>query len=622
MLKRISRRLPIGAEANAGGVSFRIWAPARQRVSVVIEGGGETPLTRDPDGYFSGEITGAAAGTLYRFRLDDNVTLYPDPASRFQPGGPHGPSEVIDPRTFRWSDADWRGVSLKSQVILEVHIGTFTPEGTWAAAAEKLPLLADTGITLVELLPASDFPGRFGWGYDGVNQFAPTRLYGRPDDFRRFVDRAHRLGIGVVLDVVYNHFGPDGNFLGCFARDYFTDRYECEWGEAINFDGANSGPVREFFIANAVHWIEEYHLDGLRLDATQALFDASQEHIITATTRAAGEAAPGRSVVILGESEPQHANLLRTPENGGCGIHAMWADDFHHSAMVAMTGRNEAYYSDHFGSPQEFVSAAKYGYLFQGQYYGWQKKGRGTPALDITIERFVNYLQNHDQIANSGRGERFHRLTSPGRARAMTALLLLLPATPLLFQGQEFWASTPFRYFADHEPELAEGIRKGRAQFAAQFPSLATDTMQARLPDPCSEQTFLACKLDWSERERNEAAVRLHWDLLALRRNDPVFSAQRSHALDGAVIGPEAFLLRFFGEDGDDRLLVVNLGLDLRLASMAEPLLAPPAGREWRLLWSSEHPDYGGAGVSAELKGRWKVQGHAATVMTPKLANA
>jgi maltooligosyltrehalose trehalohydrolase len=360
----------------------------------------------------------------------------------------------------------------------------------------------------------------------------------------------------------------------------------------------------------------------LRLDAMQALFDASDEHIITAVTRAAYEAAPGRGVLIVGESEPQRANLLRRSQDGGRGIQAVWADDFHHSAMVAMTGRNEAYYSDHVGSPQELVSAAKYGYLFQGQYYGWQKKGRGTPAFDIPIDRFVNYLQNHDQIANSGRGERFHRLTSPGRARAMTALLLLLPTTPLLFQGQEFWASTPFRYFADHDPALADGIRKGRAAFVAQFPSLATEAAQARLPDPCSEETFLACKLDWSERERNEAALRLHRDLLTLRRKDPTFSAQRSRDIDGAVIGPEAFLLRFFGEEGDDRLLVVNLGRDLRLASMAEPLLAPPAGKNWRLLWSSEHPDYGGAGVSTELEWRWKVQGHAATVMRPERADA
>jgi maltooligosyltrehalose trehalohydrolase len=622
MSARTGRRFPIGAEPLSDGISVRVWAPSRKSVSVVIEGGGTQPLAREAEGYFSGLVKDAGPGTLYRFRLDADRTLYPDPASRFQPDGPHGPSEVIDPKTFVWSDGGWKGVTLKGQVIQEVHVGTFTPEGTWAAAAEKLPIIAETGITLVEVMPVNDFPGRFGWGYDGVNQFAPTRLYGRPDDFRRFVDAAHRAGIGVILDVVYNHFGADGNYLACFSKDYFTDRYENEWGDSVNFDGENAGPVREFFLTNARHWIEEYHLDGLRLDATQALFDASDKHIMTDIVEASCKAASERGIVIIGESEPQRANLLRPADAAGCGIHAVWNDDFHHSAMVAMTGRNEAYYSDHNGSPQELVSAAKYGYLFQGQFYVWQQKGRGTPALDIPIHRFVNYLQNHDQIANSGRGLRFQDLTSPGRARAMTALLLLLPTTPVLFQGQDFWASSPFYYFADHQGELAELVRKGRAESVSQFPSLDSEAMQARLPDPNALDTFEACKLDWAERERNGDAVRLHRDLLKLRRKDPVFAAQRSGSLDGAVIGPEAFLLRFFGEAGDDRLLVVNLGHDLRLASMAEPLLAPPADRLWRLAWSSEHPDYGGSGVAVETGGRWGIQGHAAMVMKAGPAEA
>jgi maltooligosyltrehalose trehalohydrolase len=620
MLTRVARRCPVGAEPVGDGVSFRVWAPVQGCVSVVVADGSSIALAAEAEGYFAGVAPGLKAGALYRFRLASDEALYPDPASRFQPDGPLGPSQVVDPAAFRWSDEGWKGTVLKGQVIQEVHVGTFTPEGTWAAAAEKLPLLAETGITLLELLPANDFPGRFGWGYDGVNQFAPTRLYGTPDDFRRFVDAAHRRGVGVILDVVYNHFGPAGNFMGCFSRDYFTARYECEWGEAINFDGPNAGPVREFFVANAVHWIEEYHLDGLRLDATQALFDSSERHIITEIADACRHAASGRAVLILGENEPQHASLVR-PAPEGCGLDAVWADDFHHSAMVAVTGRNEAYYSDHAGSPQEFVSAAKYGYLFQGQHYVWQGKSRGTPALDVPPERFVNYLQNHDQIANSGRGSRFHQLASPGRARAVTALLLLLPTTPLLFQGQEFWASSPWHYFADHEPELAASIRKGRAEFVAQFTSLGSEAMQATLIDPTAEETFRAAKLDWSERERNRPALRLHGDLLKLRREDPVLAAQAAGRLDGAVIGPETFLLRWFGEGGDDRLLIVNLGLDLTLASMAEPLLAPPVGRAWTLLWSSEHPDYGGSGIAVDTRARWRVQGHAATVMRAEPAN-
>ena len=264
-------------------------------------------------------------------------------------------------------------------------------------------------------MPVADFPGRFGWGYDGVDLFAPTRLYGRPMDFRRFVDRAHALGIAVILDVVYNHFGPDGNYLNLFSAAYFTDRYDNEWGDAINFDGPDAGPVREFFLANAGYWIDEYHLDGLRLDATQQIFDRSDDHIIAAIVRQVRPAGRGRTIFVVGENEPQHARLVRPPESGGYGLDALWNDDFHHSAMVALTGRREAYYSDYRGRPREFVAAAKYGFLYQGQHYPWQRKARGTPALDLPAEWFVVFLQNHDQVANSGTGQRGHALTSPGR---------------------------------------------------------------------------------------------------------------------------------------------------------------------------------------------------------------
>jgi maltooligosyltrehalose trehalohydrolase len=610
-----TRRYPIGAELVEAGVSFRVWAPKRSKVSVVVQGGGEHPLAREADGYFSGVAAGAERGTLYRFRLDRDETLYPDPASRFQPEGPHGPSEVVDP-AYAWRDEGWRGASLKGQVIYEMHVGTFTREGTYAAALEKLPLLKDVGITLIEMMPVNEFPGRFGWGYDGVDLFAPTRLYGRPDDLRRFIDGAHALGLGVILDVVYNHLGPDGNYLACFSDDYFTDRYENEWGEAINFDGRNAQGTRDFFIGNAAYWIDEFHFDGLRLDATQSIIDASEEHVITAIVRAARAAARGRGIVIVGENEPQQAKLVRPRESGGHGLDALWNDDLHHSAMVALTGRNEAYYEDHDGSPQEFISAAKHGYLFQGQFYAHQGKRRGAPALDITPAAFVSFVQNHDQIANSGRGLRLQQLTSPGRARAVTALILLMPSTPMLFQGQEFWASTPFLYFADHKPELAMLVRDGRHEFVSQFPSVASPDMRRLLHAPEDWNTFAACKLDWSEFERNAHAVALHRDLLRLRREDTVFAQQRQGAVDGSVLGSEAFVLRYFGRD-DDRLLLVNLGRDLERRSIPDPLLAPPEGRGWRLLWSSEHPDYGGSGTPPiETKERWRIPGHAAVVMT------
>ena len=610
---------PLGARCVPdGGVQFRVWAPKRRQVEVVLDGGRTHELAPEGGGYFSGYVPAARAGMLYRYRLDGEDPPYPDPASRFQPDGPHGPSQIVDPTTFAWTDDNWQGVKLQGQVVYEMHIGTFTPEGTWVAAAEQLPELADLGVTLIEVMPVAEFPGRFGWGYDGVDLFAPTRLYGTPDDMRRFVDRAHALGVGVILDVVYNHFGPDGNSLTQFADDYFTDRYETEWGEPINFDGPGAGPVREFFLTNAASWIEEYHLDGLRLDATQNIYDSSPDHILAALARRTRAAARGRSIILIAENEPQHTRLVRPPEEGGYGLDALWNDDFHHSAAVALTGRNEAYYSDYLGSPQELISALKYGYLYQGQWYTWQKKGRGTPAFGLPPAAFITYIQNHDQIANSGRGQRCHERTSPGRYKALTALLLLGPGTPMLFQGQEFAASSPFYYFADHHAELAQQVRRGRAAFLAQFPSLAAPEMQTCFPDPADPATFARCKLDLGERTRHAGLYALHRDLLRLRRTDPVFQRQRPGGLDGAVLAPEAFALRFFGDAGDDRLLVVNLGRDLDLRPMPEPLLAPPPARCWRVLWSSEDPRYGGCGMPPlPAAGSWRIPGHAAVVLSP-----
>jgi maltooligosyltrehalose trehalohydrolase len=619
------RRLPVGAEVQAGGgVHFRVWAPRRQRVEVVLEHGTgpgreaeAVALAGEGDGYFAGTAAMASAGTLYRFRLD-GAGPYPDPASRFQPQGPHGPSQVVDPGRFAWTDRGWPGVPLPGQVLYELHVGTFTREGTFAAAESELPEQADAGITVLEVMPVADFPGRFGWGYDGVNLFAPTHLYGTPDDFRRFVDRAHAVGLGVILDVVYNHLGPDGNYLPEFARDYFSTRHVTEWGDALNFDGPSSGPVREFYVANAGYWVDEYHLDGLRLDATQSIFDDSLEHILAAVARAVRTAGDGRATLLVAENEPQHVKLVRPPEQEGYGLDALWNDDFHHSAMVALTGHTEAYYADHRGSPQEFISAVKYGYLYQGQRYSWQGKRRGTPTFALPPASFVNFTQNHDQVANSGRGERVHRLTSPGRHRAMTALLLLGPGTPMLFQGQEFAASAPFYYFADHRPELARVVREGRVAFLEQFRSLCAPDIQRYFTDPESPKTFERCKLDFGERRRHAEAYALHRDLLKLRREDPVFRAQRPGGVDGAVLGPEAFVLRFFGDGGDDRLLLVNLGIDLHLDPAPEPLLAPPEGRAWGVLWASEDPRYGGHGVAPpETEENWRVPGHAAVVLKP-----
>src|SRR5438876_7349847 len=426
---QIQRRYPIGAELiGPNETHFRVWAPKAQHLDLVLEERVANDAKRifhslqaDEDGYFSG-TAGVGAGALYRFRLNDGENFYPDPASRFQPDGPHGSSFVVDPTKFAWSDAEWRGKTMKGQIIYEMHIGTFTKEGTWHAATEQLAELAHIGITVIEMMPIADFPGEFGWGYDGVDLFAPCRLYGTPDDLRAFVNDAHSLGLGVILDVVYNHLGPEGNYLRVFSEHYFTDRHENDWGDSLNFDGPNSGPVREFFITNGRYWIDEFHFDGFRFDATQNIEDSSNEYIVGAIGRAARAAAGERSIILIAENETQETKFIWPRSEGGDDLDGLWNDDFHHSAFVALTGRNEAYYSDYLGRPQEFISAAKYGYLFQGQPYLWQEAPRGMPAFGVSPEAFIGFIENHDQVSNSALGQRVRFLTSPGRYRAMTAL--------------------------------------------------------------------------------------------------------------------------------------------------------------------------------------------------------
>ena len=614
------RRLPIGVEVNADGEAHaRVWAPRRKSAELVTYEGdaivGAMPLTSEPCGYFSGPVPGVRAGTRYRFRLDAG-DAFPDPASRYQPEGPHGASQVVDASTFRWTDATWRGIELQGQIILEIHIGTFTTDGTFRAAIDKLDALVDVGITTIEIMPLADFPGKFGWGYDGVNMYAPARIYGTPDDLRALVDAAHSRGLGVILDVVYNHLGPDGNYLSLFSDKYGSGK-ATEWGDAHNFDGEHSASVREFFVENAGYWISEFHLDGLRLDATQSIFDQSDDHVIARVVGRARSAAGNRGIIVIAENERQDRRLL-----ADFGVDAMWNDDFHHAAFVAMTGTNEAYNSGYHGSPQEFISAAKYGYLYQGQYYAWQKDRRGTSTLRFGPARYVNYIDSHDQVANSPNSRRLLEQTTAGRYRAMTALLLLGPQTPMLFQGEEFGATTPFFYFADHGGELGRMVRVGRAEFLSQFPSFAKGGGIDQLPDPAADDTFARCKLDWRERDTHVEALALHRDLIALRKSDPVILRQRGAidlGLDGAVIGDRAFMLRFFADDGDDRLLVVNFGGRFHADPIAEPLLAPPTQSLWRTKWSSDDPRYGGTGivdVDVEKQGWW-IPGESAVLLAP-----
>ena len=534
----------------------------------------------------------SSPGTRYAFRLDGGAPLA-DPASRAQVSGPDSWSVLVDPSAYRWQHSDWRGIPAHGQVIYEIHVGTFTKRGTWAAAADRLPHLAALGVTVVEMMPIADFRGRFGWGYDGALSYAPTGLYGTPDDLRAFVDAAHGHGIGVILDVVYNHFGP-GNRFAEFSDRWFTDRYENEWGDSLNFDGEGCGPVRDYVAENAAYWIAEFNFDGLRLDATQALFDASAEHILARIAREARVAAGDRKILLVAENEPQETRLARPRAEGGYGLDALWNDDFHHSAHVALTGRREAYYHDYRGAPQEFVSAARYGYLFQGQRYDWQDAPRGTPGLSLPPTAFVTFLENHDQVANSARGLRLHALASHARLRALTALLLLSPQTPMLFQGQEFWASAPFHFFADQGPELdpQDRGRPRRVPGAVRQPAGPGGAIAAPGPRGVGNLRELSPGLVRGRRawRRSRAPPR---PPAAPSRDCGLRRAVRAKApgSTGRSSAPEALLLRFFADEpADERLLLVNLGGDLPVASVPDPLFAPPAGTDWHVVWSSEDP--------------------------------
>lgn len=615
----------VGAIPHSAGTHFRLWAPIAKSVAAVVEERQlEFPLEPEDNGYFSGSVPDVRVGDRYKFSLDGGESL-PDPASRYQPEGPHGPSEVIDPSAYGWSgtEANWPGVSIDGQVLYELHVGTFTPEGTFLGAITQFRRLRDLGITVIECMPLAEFAGDVGWGYDGVSLFAPFHLYGTPDDLRRMIDAAHQHGLSIILDVVYNHLGPEGSYLTKYSPDYFSNK-DTEWGNAINFDGENSVPVREFFLANAALWISEYHFDGLRLDATQSIHDNGSHgaHILAEIGAEVRVSAGNRKTIVVAENEPQDCRLVCPIEQHGYGLDAVWNDDFHHSAVVALTGRREAYFSDHLGRPQEFISAAKYGYLYQGQYYAWQNQPRGTSSLGIAPKAFITFLENHDQVANFGRSLRLRLISSAARYRAMTALWLLSPGTPMFFQGQEYGADTPFYYFSGHTGDLARAVTEGRGKFMLQFANQDTPEMRARFRDPQDSDTFGKSRLNLAEQSRHPEIVRLHTDLLALRRNDPVLSARSSASIDGAVLGDSCFVLRYLTATHDDRLVVVNLGTGIDLPHLPEPLVGPPAGHQWQVRWSSELPAYGGSGSSAPDRfGVWHVPGESTQLLIPVRAD-
>lgn len=586
----------LGAFADETGTTFKTWALGHRTASVTIEGAGVFELEPLDHGYFGRHVPDIGVGARYKFVFDDQPAI-PDLASRWQPDGNDGPSVVVD-ETYAWTDQAWTGPRPLDQVIYELHIGSFTPQGTWAAAAQKLEHLKNLGVTILQLMPVATFRGAFGWGYDTSLPYAPFAPYGSPAKMKAFVDAAHALGLGVILDVVYNHAGI-GNFFAATSEHFFTTRYQNEWGASFNYDDYENGAqaVRDFVLGNAAYWIESFHLDGLRIDAVQALFDQSDEHIVVQIVRAARAAADPRTAYIVVENQPQQRRMIEPFEVGGFGVDAMYNDDFQHSMRVAATGHNDFYYRDYRGTAQELVSSLKYGFLYQGQRSNMREKAYGTCNLETPAHHFLHFLENHDQVANSATGARLTSLMSPARLRAITALLLLGPQTPCLFQGQEFASSRPFLYFTGIQGEDARKVAAGRRESLSNFPSLADPIMQQTLADPSSVETFERSKLDWSEAISHQPMLSLHQDLLALRRSAPAFGQVSSRRVDGAVLSESALLLRYIMPDpAEHQLLLVNLGRDIAMAVIPEPLLAPPDGHRWTLQWSSEHPQYGGAG--------------------------
>ena len=527
--------------AGTGAVRFRVWAPAAHQVELVREVS-KDPVALSPDGqgYWEAAVPDLAAGTLYRYRVD-GAGPWPDPTSRSQPLGVHGPSAVVDPGRFAWSDHGWAGPDRDRLVIHELHVGTFTPEGTFRAAADRFEGLRDLGVTAVQLLPVNDFPGRWGWGYDGVALFAPARCYGTPDDLRHLVDRAHALGLAVILDVVHNHFGPDGNYLAQFSPFYTTAARITPWGPAVNLLDEGSDGVRRFFVESCLQWLHEYHVDGFRFDATHALIDGDRPLCgeIVATAHAS---LPERRLVFVAEDHRNLRAIVDPPEAGGWGLDGVWADDLHHQVRRYLTGDDDGVFGDFTGSMADIARTIREGWLAQGEWSPYRQKHRGTDPTGLAPQRFIFCTQNHDRVGNRGRGERLNHDVDPATFRAVTALLLLCPQTPMLFMGQEWAASTPFRYFTDHHDELGRLVREGRRREFAKYRDFADPARLALVADPQAETTFRDSVLDWSERDREPHAGvwRLHQALLHLRA-DPAF---RSGRHDAQPVGEDGILIR------------------------------------------------------------------------------
>jgi len=587
-------RPTLGAWPEAGGFRFRVWAPEAATVEVVLEqpsaGGGRSLLSKGDDGVFSGVVPKAQAGDRYRY-LVDGLGPYPDPASRFQPEGVHGPSELVDPGRFAWSDRDWRGVEPEDVVVYELHVGTFSPEGTFDGVTARLPHLRDLGVTALELMPIADFAGDRSWGYDGVDLFAPSRAYGRPDDLRRLVDEAHKLGIGVFLDVVYNHFGPVGNYALAFTKKYLSETHSSAWAACVNCDGEGSDQVRAFFIENACHWVHEYHLDGLRLDATHALIDESPKPLVAELAGRVKATTAGRRVLVVAEDHRNLNDMLRPAEAGGWGLDGVWADDLHHQFRRRLAGDDEAYFRDFTGTTADIAATINQGWFYTGQHSGHMGEHRGTDPAGLPPRAFYVCLQNHDQVGNRALGDRLHHGVDPAAYRAASTLLLCLPQTPLLFMGQEWAGSSPFQYFTDHDEELGKIVTEGRRKEFRHFRAFEDPHSRDFIPDPQKTQTFERSRLDWSEgdREPHASVLRLYRVLLLLRKDELALRANDSIGQEAVAVDDESLVLRRDAEGGATVWVVVRFR---GAGSVDLGPLADPDGEGWEVALSTEDPRF------------------------------
>jgi maltooligosyltrehalose trehalohydrolase len=572
---RRRRELPFGAEVRKNGrVRFALWAPAADSVDLML-GGEALPMERGEDGLYE-LSTSAEPAARYKYRIDGDMEV-PDPASRWQPEGPHGPSVVVDPTAHQWRDEGWRGRPWEETVLYELHVGTFSPEGTYGGVEARLDHLASLGVTAIELLPISDFPGGRNWGYDGVLPYAPAHPYGTPEELKRLVEAAHGRGLQVFLDVVYNHFGPEGNYLSLLAPQFFTERHTTPWGAAINYDGEGSRPVREYAIGNALYWIEEYNVDGLRLDAVHAIKDDSEKHLLDELAERV-RTGPGanRHVHLCLENEENEASRLRGYGSRPSAYTAQWDDDVHHGLHVALTGEDASYYGDFADAPLRHLGRAlAEGFAYQGDPSRHRGDRRGEPSGDLSPLRFVSFLQNHDQVGNRAFGDRITALAPREAVRAAAAVYLLGPQVPMLFMGEEWGASSPFLFFCDFEPDLAPLVTQGRRDEFAKFPEFNDPETRERIPDPSDRATFEASKLRWDEIGEAEHARFLdHYrELLELRHREVVPRLAGAPGGEGLyrLVGESGMRVQWTLGDGSVLTLLANLGPEREPGGFEKP---------------------------------------------------